>query len=390
MRTRANLLREAIGSGVHVLTDTAAFGVFGGRQVAAAGPDALYRIRATRTIFATGSIEQGAVFPGNDLPGVMLSTGVELLLHRYSVLPGRRAVVLTGDNAGYTTAWALKDAGASVTVVDLRSEGGWPEGFPVFPGAAIVAANGRRRVTGVIVGSPDARTGQRVPCDLVVIACLDAPSTNLLAQAGASLAFDEGRQAFLPGRLPEHAMAVGAVTGVRSESVAIAQGRLAGLEAAAAVGHRVGEDEMQPLREHATAAERPTALPPAASVRSGMAFACLCMDVTARDATRAVGEGFDSMELLKRATGIAMGPCQGRACLVASQRLCASVTGTSFADVAPTTARPPSVPVALGTVAGPRRTPRRETTLHDRHVAAGATFAWNGDRRVPDLHDAGA
>jgi sarcosine oxidase subunit alpha len=383
VKTRSSLLRYAVDAGVNVLTNTAAFGVFGGRQVAAVGPDTMYRIRATRTIFATGSIEQGAVFPGNDLPGVMLSSAARLLLHRYSVLPGRRAVVLTGDNAGYTTAWALKDAGVSVTVVDLRSEGGWPEGFPVFPGSSILAAHGRRRVTGLTVGPPGTRSGQKVACDLVVIACADVASTNLLSQAGASMAFDERRQAFLPRRLPELTAAVGAVAGARSDAVAIAQGRLAGLEAAAAVGHRVDEDGMEPLREHATATERPVVLPPPSSVRSGKAFACLCMDVTARDATMAIGEGFDSMELLKRSTGIAMGPCRGKACLVGSQRLFATVTGGSFAEAAPTTARPPWTPVELGTLAGPRRTPRRESTLHDRHVAAGAMFGWVGDRRVP-------
>jgi sarcosine oxidase subunit alpha len=383
VRTRSSLFRESVDAGVHVLTETAAFGAFGGRQVAAAGPDALYRIRPTRTILATGSIEQGAVFPGNDLPGVMLSSAAQLLLHRYSVLPGRRVVVLTGDNAGYTTAWALKDAGASVTVVELRSEGGWPEGFPVFPGSSILAAHGRRRVTGVTVGPPGTRSGQKVACDLVVVAGVDAPSTNLLAQTGAAMLFDEGPQAYLPGRLPEHVAAVGAVVGARSDGVAIAQGRLAGLEAAAAVGHRVDAEEMEPLREHATAAERPVVLPPASSVRSGKAFACLCMDETSRDATAAIGEGFDSMELMKRATGIAMGPCQGKACLVGSQRLCATATGGSFAETAPTTARPPWSPVELGTLAGPRRAPRRESPLQDRHVAAGATFGWVGDRRVP-------
>ena len=55
----------------------------------------------------------------------------------------------------------------------------------------------------------------------------------------------------------------------------------------------------------------------------------------------AVAEGFDSMELLKRYTTITMGPCQGKACMSSSQRLCASVTGSTFAETAPTTARPP-------------------------------------------------
>jgi sarcosine oxidase subunit alpha len=381
--TRSGLARRALESGVRLLTDTAAFGVFGGGLVAAAGPDALYRIRATHVIFATGAVEQSAIFPGNDLPGVMVSTGVHLLLHRYGVLPGRRAVVLTADNAGYSTAWALKDAGAGVTVVDLRSEGGWPEGFPVIAGSTIVSAHGRRRVTGVSVGPPGATSGQKVSCDLVVIACVQAPSTNLLAQAGARLAFNETLQSFLPVEMPERTHAVGAVAGTRSTEAAIAQGRLAGFEAASALGHGIEPAEMDTLRAEAAAAGDAVVLPPEVSGASGKQFACLCMDVTSKELETAAAEGFDSMELLKRYTTITMGPCQGKACMLSSQRLYGRATGRSFAETTPTTARPPWVPVEMGTLAGPRLTPRKETTMHDRHVVAGAEFMWAGDWRRP-------
>jgi sarcosine oxidase subunit alpha len=382
-RARSGLARQALGPGVRFLPDTAAFGVFGGMLVAAAGPDALYRIRAKHVIFATGAVEQSTVFPGNDLPGVMVSSGVQLLLHRYGVLPGRRAVVLTADNAGYSTAWALRDAGAQVTVVDLRSEGGWPEGFPVISGSTIVAAHGRRRVHAVTVGRAGSASGQRVSCDLVAIACVQAPSTNLLAQAGARLAFDDTMQTFLPVEMPERTYAVGAVAGTRSLDAAVAQGRLAGLEAAAALGHEIDRAEVDGLRGQATVAGDPVVLPPEVSAASGKQFACLCMDVTSKELKTAAAEGFDSMELLKRYTTITMGPCQGKACMLSSQRLCGRATGRSFAETAPTTARPPWVPVEMGTLAGPRLSPRKQTTMHDRHVTAGAEFMWAGDWRRP-------
>jgi sarcosine oxidase subunit alpha len=380
---RSALAREALGSGARFLAETAAFGVFGGGLIAAAGPDALYRIRAGHVIFATGAVEGSAVFPGNDLPGVMLSSAVHLLLHRYGVLPGRRAVVLTGDNVGYATAWALKDGGAAVTVVDLRSDGGWPEGFPVLAGSTILSAHGRRRVSAVSVGTPGATSGQKVSCDLVVNACVQTPSTNLLAQAGARLAFDEALQSFLPDEMPDRTWAVGAVAGARSPEASVAQGRLAGLEAAAGSGHTVDATSIAALRSEAARSRDPVVLPPEASAASGKQFACVCMDVTAKELTMAVAEGFDSMELLKRYTTITMGPCQGKACMASSQRLCGPVTGRSFAETSPTTSRPPWVPVEMGTLAGARLTPRKETTMHDRHVAAGAEFMWAGDWRRP-------
>jgi sarcosine oxidase subunit alpha len=380
---RAALGREALEAGAEILVDVAAFGIFGGMLVAAAGPDALYRIRAKHVVFATGAVEQIAVFPNNDLPGVMVSSAVEHLVNRYGVLPGRRAVVLAADAGGYSTAWTLKEAGAEVTVVDLRQEGGWPEGFPVIAGSTILAAHGRRRVTGVTAGPPGSRSGQKVACDVVVIACVQAPSTNLLAQAGARLAFDDGMQAFLPVEMPERTYAVGAVGGAPSTDTAIAQGRLAGLEAAAALGYRTDGAELATLRAEAARSGDEVLIPPAMAPGSGKQFACLCMDVTSKELKTAVAEGFDSMELLKRYTTITMGPCQGRACMLSSQRLCGLATGQVLAETKPTTARPPWVPLEMGTLAGTRLTPRKETAMHDRHAAAGAAFMWAGDWRRP-------
>ena len=99
----AELAAEAEAAGARILTGTAAFGVFGGPLVAAASRDRLYRIRARHLVFATGAVEQAAVFPNNDLPGVMLSSAVDRLVDRYRVLPGRRAVVLTSSRTGYET-----------------------------------------------------------------------------------------------------------------------------------------------------------------------------------------------------------------------------------------------------------------------------------------------
>ncbi|MCI0633807.1 MAG: 2Fe-2S iron-sulfur cluster-binding protein [Actinobacteria bacterium] len=380
------LRRELQSSGARVLLGTAALGVFGGLLVAAADGEALYRIRSRHIVFATGAVEQGAVFPNNDLPGVMLSSAVDLLVRRYGVLPGRRAVVLTSNDEGYETARTLRDAGAEATVVDLRPDARPSEdGIIVIPGSTVVAADGRRRVREVVVGVPGDAGGRSIPADLLVLAGFRAPSTNLLALTGARIEFDERAQAFLPVELPPGVHAAGAVAGARSMAAAIAQGRLAGLEAAAATGHTVdgSNERIERLRVDAATDEDPVVLPPESGGGAGKQLACLCMDVTSKELTAAVVEGFDSMELLKRYTTITMGPCQGKACMLASQRLCSRAVGSSFAQTRPTTARAPWAPVDLATLAGWRRTPRKETTIHDRHADAGATFMWAGDWRRP-------
>lgn len=107
------------------------------------------------------------------------------------------------------------------------------------------------------------------------------------------------------------------------------------------------------------------------------------MDVTAKELNGSVEEGFDSMELLKRYTTITMGPCQGKACMLSSQRLCGTATGQAFPETPPTTPRPPWTPVSLGVLASDRLVPRKETSIHDRHGDLGAEFMWAGDWRRP-------
>lgn len=381
----AELRDEAESAGAQILTGTPAFGVFDGPLIAAAGPRALYRFRARQVVFATGAIEQMAVFPNNELPGVMLSSATERLVRRYRILPGQRAVVLTASEHGHASARTLRDAGASVTIVDLRPDAPSHEEIPVLAGSTILRAHGRRHVKGVTVGAPGSASGRRLSCDLVVLAGFTAPSTNLVAQAGATLGFDERSQAFLPVELPPTVHAVGAAAGAASVEAAVAQGRLAGLEAAATSGFETsGEAErIDALRRAASEAGDPVVLPPEAAGGDGKQFACLCMDVTNKELKFAVQEGFDSMELLKRYTTITMGPCQGKACMLSSQRLCGKATGRALGETRPTTARPPWTPVELGTLAGARLTPRKETTIHDRHADAGATFMWAGDWRRP-------
>jgi sarcosine oxidase subunit alpha len=78
--------------------------VFGGPLIAAANGERLYRIRARHLVFATGAVEQARGFPNNDLPGVMLSSAVDLLVDALPRAPGRPRVVLTASAKGYETA----------------------------------------------------------------------------------------------------------------------------------------------------------------------------------------------------------------------------------------------------------------------------------------------
>ena len=78
---------------------------------------------------------------------------------------------------------------------------------------------------------------------------------------------------------------------------------------------------------------------------------CYCQDLTDSDLNRAIEEGYDHLELLKRYTGAFMGICQGKMCTQNVLKLFAEKTGQSLEGLKVTTIRPPVEPSPLGWLA---------------------------------------
>jgi sarcosine oxidase, subunit alpha len=391
------LAERAREVGVELLASAPALGAFDG-LVAVWEGDTLHQIRAGRIVYATGAIEQPLLFPGNDLPGVMLSGGACRLAALYGVKPGERAVVAAVCDRGLEAAAALHDVGVElVAVADLRDNGGTralngllKRGVRPLRGMTVLEARGRGQVQGAVVGKPGAEEGEHAfGCDLVVVSGGTAPATSLLTQAGARTAYDRQLGCFVLRDLPDELYAAGEVAGAGELADAERTGATAGRAAAAALGF--GE-----VREDGHAgppAQRPEVAvpPPVTSRREGKCFACLCEDVTAKDIHLSVEEGYDSIELSKRYTTTTMGPCQGRMCQLPAVRLMAQETGQSLEQVGTTTARPPWHAVPMGALAGRPFEPAKRSAIHGRHRELGATVMWAGDwRRAYDYGDAQA
>jgi sarcosine oxidase subunit alpha len=392
-----------------VLAPAAALGFFDGLVPVWSG-NTLHQIRAERHIAATGSIEQPLMFDGNDLPGVMLCSGAERLATLYGVRPGNTAVVATTGDRGLESALALHAAGVTVSaVVDARPEGAgadagltekldW-EGIRHLRGAAVVRAFGRKQVKGVVVadlgsgGTPDPDTERGIDCDLVAVHGGTVPATSLLLQGGAKARFDEAAGAYMPDDIPEGIYVAGAVAGHAAQGQAEASGAVAGAEAALSLelGEAADSDRLEADRKALVggASAGVEAVPPPGTGKNGKCFACLCEDVTTKDITYAVEEGYDSIELSKRYTTLTMGPCQGRMCQLPSIRKMAEDTGVSVADVGLTTARPPWSTVPMGAMAGRPFEPAKRSAVHGRHRELGGNIMWAGDwRRAYDYGDA--
>ena len=78
---------------------------------------------------------------------------------------------------------------------------------------------------------------------------------------------------------------------------------------------------------------------------------CYCQDLTEDDLIRAIEEGYDHIETLKRFTGAFMGPCQGKMCAVNLLKLFAHKTGRRIEELRVPTMRPPVEPIPLGWLA---------------------------------------
>ena len=346
----------------------------------------IWHVRARRVVLATGAHERPLVFPGNDRPGVMLARAAAACIHRYAVLPGRRAVFLANDDSVYAAAREFARHGGEVAAVaDLRADSGADAGgLPVLRGAVPLRTLGRRAVAGVEIESGGRR--RRIACDLVAMGGGWNPAAHLFSQSGGVLRWDDGLQTFVPGRSAQAERSAGAAAGRFDLEGCIAQGAAAGAAFARELGFAAPEPPAPPPRPRA----RPGAMPAPPAGR-GKAFVDFQNDVTAADVALARREGMHSVEHLKRWTTLGMATDQGKTSNINGLALMAAGLGKPPEAVGHTSFRPPYTPVPFGALAGRNiaalADPVRRTPMQDWHEANGAVFEpvgqWRRARYYP-------
>ena len=329
------------------------------------------------------------MFEDNDLPGVMLGSAVQRLLHLYGVAPGQQAVVVAANDDGWQVAADLLAAGVSVAaIVDEREQADCASphraalsaAVPIFWTHTILAAKGPGSVSGAVIArvsgqqAVDAATAQTLKCDLIAVSVGWTPAIEMLHQAGGRAAYHDQRQEILPVQLPAGVFVAGRAAGTHLVENQVAEGRLAGRSAAAYLGLGAAPDasEVDAVRVRAAAENRRTSARVSVPGRKKR-FVCYCEDVTTKDIDASIEEGFNSLELLKRYSTVTMGPCQGKLCHMNAVHLCARGNGWTVAETGTTTYRQPQTPVALGALAGAHLEPVQVTPIHGWHGAHGAT-----------------
>mgnify|MGYP000126618973 CR=1 FL=1 len=74
---------------------------------------------------------------------------------------------------------------------------------------------------------------------------------------------------------------------------------------------------------------------------------CRCEDITLEDILKAIDEGYNDLESLKRKLRIGMGPCQGSHCIPLVVRILASRTGKKPDEILIPSNRPPLTPISF-------------------------------------------
>ena len=370
---------------ITVLTDTSVLGWYQDNWLCAVRGRRLFKIRTKSVVVATGAYETPLIFDNNDLPGVMLGSAVQRLLHLFGVLPGKQVAIVTANEDGWDLAADLQSLGVNVAaIVDERDhnacsspyrDGLANAGIPVFYRHTILEAIGSGTVRGAKIARLNERgdispaTTQSLQCDLIVTSMGWTPATELAYMAGGKSEYSEDRGEMLPAFTPPGIYVAGRAAGIHAVDSQIDAAQQTGSNAAAFAGF--GEfDESTARSSHVLEPRRTSerVCVPGKKKR----FVCYCEDVTDADVETAIAEGYNSIELLKRYSTISMGPCQGAMCSMNTLHLCARANSWTVQETGTTTARPPATPVTLGALAGQNMEPVQTTPIHQWHLDQGA------------------
>ncbi len=296
--------------------------------VLCAGKAGSIRIFFDRVVVATGTYDRLLPVTGNDLPGIVGLNAFRKLVESGSLDKARIYGLFAPEAAAGEAAELARAAG-------IRFQ--WAAGSPRLPdGIAercfgsvhLTQALGRGRLKAVRLSN-----GRRERCDVLVVG-YQQPRYELQLQAGQQLDWGGAGAAIEPSgaaRFP--LLTVGSAGGVTSDIAAHARAAVA--------------DWLQGTPP--TRAESFEKLPGCADMDDGL-IVCPCEDVRVGDVRKALRDGYRGIEHLKRRTGAATGPCQGKLC----HSLLLQCLVEEGSPAALPTMRPLVRPMALASFAGGR------------------------------------
>jgi heterotetrameric sarcosine oxidase alpha subunit len=390
---------------VRLLTRATGFGLYDGNTVGVIERTApgmadvaggvprqrLHVVRAASIVMACGAIERPLVFAGNDRPGVMLAGAVGTYVNRYGVLPGKRVLFATNNDGAYRHAVDLAQAGAQVSIADLRGQVSpavlalaSAAGVEVQTATAVTQVQGAHRVTRCTVAGFDIGSGRitggdtQRDIDLVAMSGGWTPSVHLTSHRGIKPVYRAELASFVPGGFDRTHFGAGSMMGAQTLDEAIQGGWDAAQQAAAVCGRSLTALKPKTPEGDDTQLAFISVGPIPAGKSADKAFVDFQNDVSVDDVDLAHREGYQSVEHLKRYTTLGMGTDQGKTSNLNGLAVMAARRGLGMQDVGTTTFRPPYTPATIGVLAGrnvgAHLQPTRRTAMHDWHVAHGGVM----------------
>ena len=270
------LLKDVIDAKVEVMSDAIAWGITPGYRIGVTVEDErTWSIDAKKIIVATGAAENILTFPGSTLPGIIGAGAAQTMMNVLKVQPGKRAVIVGSGNVGLIVSYQLLQAGVDVVAIveAAPSISGYlvhaskirRAGVEILTGTTILRAIGDTEVQAVEIAEADGNfdpvpgTERRIDCDLVGIAVGLHPMSELCWMMQCDFVYCGGLGGFVPKHDNDMQTSrsgiyiAGDVTGIEEASVAIEEGRLAGIAAAEALGyipHKLARELKGSIREN--------------------------------------------------------------------------------------------------------------------------------------------
>lgn len=245
--------------GISIWHNAQVLGIYPDKAVTVSYQGSIYVLRPQKIIIATGAAEKTMAFPNNDLPGIYGAGAVQTLMNVHGVLPAERILMVGAGNIGVIVAYQLLQAGVEVAgVVEAgQTVGGYQvhaakllrHGVPIYTSHSVKAAHGTSCLEGVTIcrldqsWQPVAGSEQYIGVDGLCLAVGLTPLTELLWQAGCAMKYIAELGGYVPLRdrnlktSRKDIYVAGDVSGVEEASAAMIEGKIAGLQAAAALGH---------------------------------------------------------------------------------------------------------------------------------------------------------
>lgn len=220
---RKRLIAEAVAAGAELRSGAVVAAAFPDKRVLVITGEHGADVRWDALVVATGSTDLPYPFAGATLPGVWSGRALQILLNRWRVRPGKRFAIVGTD------------ARADELAVDVLLAGGEVVWSGIAP-APFLRAEGEANVRAFTIGQ------EQVEVDGIAIAVGRQADAALAAMCGAELGFSAALGGLVPvvnERLQTRVanlFVAGDAAGAGSIAAAIAEGRLAGLTAAAALG----------------------------------------------------------------------------------------------------------------------------------------------------------